>query len=644
MRSLALILLATPALALAQGNNTIRSETKVVLVDAVVSDKKGYVHNLTAQDFEVFEDDKKQTITSFSSEADSAAGKAQAHYTILLFDESSTDISQQRRARAAAIQFIDANAGPNQMIAIVNFRGALQVAQNFTDDAGRLKTVLGGGQPSALSLNGSAASLASTAGLGAGNLFLAIRNLASNLASAPGRKTLVLLSADPELRSQERSAEIKAALDACNRANVAIYGIDTRGFAASPIGVEGRVGVPPVPGGGLARGTLNCNPGNPDECPQASPDQDFRNQQIALRVLSTGTGGFVISNTNDLAGGLEKIGQEQKEYYLIGYTPPDSPEGSCHKLRVKVDRHGTTVRARTGYCNARSNNALAGTSIERELESLPASPPGGVNAWIEAPFFYGSDNLARVNLAMEIPLKKIKTDKERGKLRGTVHMLGIAHRPDGSVAARFSESVALEFDDEKRIEAFLAAPLHYQNQFEIVPGSYSLEVAYDAGDDSRGKVKTPLVVDSYQPSQFALSGLLLSREYGPASDPRMHTDAAWRADRTPLVANGIRIIPSGSNRFQKSDSPAVYAEIYEPLLAGTDLSVTMRVVDRKTGQQKLDTGILPVALPSASGTSVIPIAKHFPIDSLPPGSYRLELDASDSAGKLAHRTADFEIE
>ena len=83
------------------------------------------------------------------------------------------------------------------------------------------------------------------------------------------------------------------------------------------------------------------------------------------------------SQTNDLAGAFAKIGKEQNEYYLIGYTPPDSPEGSCHKLRVKVDRGGTTVRARAGYCNARSNNVLAGSSIEKELESLPVSPAGG---------------------------------------------------------------------------------------------------------------------------------------------------------------------------------------------------------------------------------------------------------------------------
>src|SRR5579863_9286927 len=83
---------AAPSCILAQGTNTIRSEARVVLVDAVATDKKGFVSDLAAKDFEVFEEGKRQTITSFSSPADPAAdSKSRARYTILLFDDSGMD-------------------------------------------------------------------------------------------------------------------------------------------------------------------------------------------------------------------------------------------------------------------------------------------------------------------------------------------------------------------------------------------------------------------------------------------------------------------------------------------------------------------------------------------------------------------------
>ncbi len=46
----------------------IKKETKIVLVDAVVTDKKGnYVRDLKQNEFKVYEDNKAQTISSFSS-------------------------------------------------------------------------------------------------------------------------------------------------------------------------------------------------------------------------------------------------------------------------------------------------------------------------------------------------------------------------------------------------------------------------------------------------------------------------------------------------------------------------------------------------------------------------------------------------
>ena len=93
-----------------------------------------------------------------------------------------------------------------------------------------------------------------------------------------------------------------------------------------------------------------------------------------MYMLAEGTGGFVINNTNDMIGGMQKIGKEQNSYYIVGYTPPESAEGSCHTLKVKVDKGGTTVRSRAGYCNVKSHDALAGNPIEKTLESRAAAP------------------------------------------------------------------------------------------------------------------------------------------------------------------------------------------------------------------------------------------------------------------------------
>jgi len=54
-------------------SQTIKKESRLVLVDTVVTDKKGnYIHDLTQGDFKIYEDNKEQAITSFSTGANAA--------------------------------------------------------------------------------------------------------------------------------------------------------------------------------------------------------------------------------------------------------------------------------------------------------------------------------------------------------------------------------------------------------------------------------------------------------------------------------------------------------------------------------------------------------------------------------------------
>ncbi len=136
----------------------IRAEKKLVLVDVVVTDKKGqYVHGLTVKNFKLWEDKDEQNIETFSTETDPASPLFNRnHFLVLFFDNSTMDFGEQTQARAAAARFIEKNAAANRLMAIVNFGGSLQIAQNFTSDADRLKQVVNGIKFSSVSPNGDA--------------------------------------------------------------------------------------------------------------------------------------------------------------------------------------------------------------------------------------------------------------------------------------------------------------------------------------------------------------------------------------------------------------------------------------------------------------------------------------------------------
>src|SRR5215471_15510569 len=133
----------------------IRKETKLVLVDAVVTDKKGnYVRDLAQNDFKVLEDNKEQAINNFSSGADVATQpNGQRHYLILFFDNSTMAAPDQIQARGAAQKFIEANAGPDRLMAVVDFGGSLRIVQNFTASSVLLRAAVSGIKSSAVDPN-----------------------------------------------------------------------------------------------------------------------------------------------------------------------------------------------------------------------------------------------------------------------------------------------------------------------------------------------------------------------------------------------------------------------------------------------------------------------------------------------------------
>jgi hypothetical protein len=315
------------------------------------------------------------------------------------------------------------------------------------------------------------------------------------------------------------------------------------------------------------------------------------NQQV-LYQLAQGTGGFVIVNSNDLLGGMQKIAREQTEYYVLGYSPPPSDEGTCHTLKVKVERSGAVSRWRSGYCNVKPTDRLAGKPEEKQLQTrVSGSQPGTIAASMLAPFFYTSVNTARVNLAIEIPPNTIKFEKQKGKQHAAVNIFGLAYKLDGTVAARFSDTLSINFDDKKEVEEFNSKPFHYDTQFDIAAGHYNLKVVFNPeGGDSFGKLELPLVIDPYDGKQFTLSAVALSKEIHPVSQMGMSLDAALLEDRTPLVTQGLQLIPSGSDQFKKSDRAGFYVEVYDQLLTGPNppkVGIQMKVIDRKTGARRL---------------------------------------------------------
>jgi hypothetical protein len=205
--------------------------------------------------------------------------------------------------------------------------------------------------------------------------------------------------------------------------------------------------------------------------------------------------------------------------------------------------------------------------------------------------------------------------------------------------------VKLDFSGKKELNEFTKTPMHYENQFDVAAGSYTLKLAFTTGGKF-GKLETPLVVDPWDGKKLGLSSVVLSTDLRPMGGA---LDAELLGGRTPLVAKGnVEVVPSVLRHLKKTEQGVLYVEVYEPLLTGPNppqVMLQVRVLDRKTGQVSSDVGTFDVASAIRAGNPMVPVGMKLPVASLAPGSYRAELKAVDSAGnQTVLRSADFELE
>jgi hypothetical protein len=431
----------------------------------------------------------------------------------------------------------------------------------------------------------------------------------------------------------------------------------TGGTGGGKGGTGGTGGGKGGTGGGTAAGGGGSRPptytnyynNNPMNQPQILlpkiPTSTTVNQQV-MQMLAEGTGGFTIYNTNDLLGGLQRIAQEMNQFYVLGYVPQESKEGSCHTLKVKMSHGGMDVRSRSGYCNVRPVNPLEGKPVEKTMEAQAnGSAAGTIHATMQAPYFYSGPNIARVNLAMEIPGDAVVFNKDKGKYHANVNVLGIAYKPDGSVGARFSDTLNLEMEKDDWKE-FTKHPYQYQNQFDAGAGNYKLAVVLSSGGEGFAKMEAPLQIDPYSGDKMTLGGVVLSSSVQRVDEIPTDVDATLLEDRKPLIVKGMQITPAAAYQFKKSDTVTLYSEVYEPLLK-TD--PTMKVL---TGYRIFDnnnkevffTGGIPMESFIEKGNSVVPFALRVETKDLQPGNYRLVLLAVDGKNNQApQRPVEFSL-
>ena len=179
-------------------------------------------------------------------------------------------------------------------------------------------------------------------------LVSAIERFSSDHAEERGRKAAIVFTKgfiqDDGLKADEQ------AIDAAQRANVALYFIDPRGLVAGYLtyrfdGFQPRMNNSPVARNSAADVAMS----GAGDVTDGVAFGAAHNLDLAGALRMADLTGGTLARHNDLKGALTQMVDESSAYYLLGYASKREADGKWHTLDVRVDRPTVRVRARRGY-------------------------------------------------------------------------------------------------------------------------------------------------------------------------------------------------------------------------------------------------------------------------------------------------------
>jgi hypothetical protein len=349
--------------------------------------------------------------------------------------------------------------------------------------------------------------------------------------------------------------------------------------------------------------------------------------------------------------------------YLLAYSPPQSREGSCHHVKVTVSgAPDAGVLARSEYCKTKFSEVdpLIGSKFGKLMEDdLVSTSNGKIPLLLTATAAFADSKNSRVHIGMEFPPQSLRYKLQfgtSGQLYESIGMLGRIYAKNGTLAARFSDFDCCDYSNGAAPDwlmigtsgpvDILFAPSAYETQVYLPPGDYVIWVVLSDGVDF-GRAEMPLTVEGHDMQPLALSDIVLAKRSRPAPAVEPEESAKLMGKYVPLISGGTQFMASANSSFQKHKPLYVYFEVFQPIAPGSpppSVEAHLRIVVAATGKLEYGPADFSAAPYTQEGDPVISIARTIDIHKLPSGSFRLEVQATNSSGRSTPwRAANFTL-
>jgi len=571
----------------------IRVTSELVLANVVVRDKTGkLVRGLKKDDFTLYEDGKKQDISTFDFESVdelATAGAAEATVSgsagaapagvlkrssgpivdardrrviVLFFDFSAMEPDQIDRCVASAKKYINAQMQPADIVALISLSTNMRVDLDFTNDKGKILSTLsaynsGQGEGFQMGDTGSAEGAAETGGsytpddtdyntFSADWKLLALQSAMQALGKIQQKKSLVYFSNGISQTGNDNQSALRAATAAAVKNNVSIYPVDVRGLQAFPPGGEAQNAS--LHGQSAYNGNAVLNDLNNNAASQET-----------LSTLAADTGGKAFFDTNDFSGVFSQVQKDTSAYYVLGFTSTNpAKDGKYRHLKVTVNRADVKVEFRPGYYAGRDYLHLNKADRETQLEDELAAelPQTDVPLYAGSAYFRHDESHYYLAVSLVVPGSQIPFVTEKDKDNATIDIIGVVLLAGkGKVpVGQLRDTVKLALDSTQQVRR---KNVQYNTGFLLAPGSYHLKFIVRENQTGRmGSFETDVQIPDLRKAPLRMSSVVLSSLRAPVTN-------APKKNANPLIQDQTQLVPNVTHVFARDQHLYLQYEIYD---------------------------------------------------------------------------------
>ena len=694
-------LLASPCVA---QDDVVRVKSNLVNIDVLVKDKKGkYVADLKAEDFTIFENGVPQKIEFFDAPLVGASNRTSAaatggvkaepavppgvtrNYVTLVVDTQTTDITNLKQVREGTVKYIREQITDSDVVALLTVTNGLQLLQPFTHDKAKLIAALENLDVRAASKNLEQANIAENinslrvelqgangapidspaGGSNAARIMImqtmlaqfiklrtalslqqsrpvlaAVAAICEGLRPIPGKKTLVLFS-QGFVTPAVLDWQVQSTIDIANRANVAIYIIDSAGLRASAPTSTSLGGTSAL--GGISAATSQeqrIRAVGGETVFDTSRQEGASREYDILYRMSGDTGGRFLKGNNDIGQGLERINHEIQSRYTLAYRSTNQNfDSSFRKVKIEVRRPDAQIISRSGYYAIPPEEIVLLSPADKKLfdnfgaiESNSAMPVS-----VSLSHFRSRDGFYTVPLAIELPPEAVQVERKADKRLMQLEVLGILKMTPDKMLSRLGGHFNVSLTD-REYQTIVSNKIYYRQDLMLTPGDYTIDLIVRDRQSGKMSARREHLVLPDLDAEFATTGLVLSR-YVEAANPQ-----ATEPDVFAIRKTSIR--PSAARQFRATDNLVMLMAVYNAANSPDTGKPMVRVTARLMKDGQPATKPFDFVLTEIDNEPVphLTFAEYIRLTGMTPGSYTVTIESKDMVTrKLVKQEASFQI-